>query len=108
MLETTAPEALETLEPPNAIFIGGGATGPGLIETAQTALRTHGRLVINAVTLETEALLLTAHAQFGGTLTRMQIHHACPIGYASHGGADPSFSSWRPSNPITQWTWIKP
>ena len=114
VLETTAPEALETLEPPNAIFIGGGATGPGLIETAQTALRAHGRLVINAVTLETEALLLTAHAQFGGTLTRMQIHHACPIGHAgttgdaSHGGADPRFSSWRPSNPITQWTWIKP
>ena len=103
VIEAPAPQALKNLQPPNAIFIGGGATGPGLIETARAALCTQGRLVINAVTLETEALLLQSHAQFGGTLARVDIHHACPIG-----GEDARFSSWRPSNPITQWTWIKP
>jgi precorrin-6B C5,15-methyltransferase / cobalt-precorrin-6B C5,C15-methyltransferase len=102
VIEAPAPLALNNLQPPNAIFIGGGATGPGLIETARAALCAHGRLVINAVTLETEALLLTAHAQFGGTLTRMDIQHARPVG-----GEDARFSSWRPSNPITQWTWVK-
>jgi len=103
VLEATAPQALNNLPPPNAIFIGGGATGPGLIETARAALRPHGRLVINAVTLETEALLLSAHAQHGGTLTRIEIHHARPVG-----GEDGRFSSWRPTNPIIQWTWVKP
>ena len=103
VIEAPASQALDNLLPPNAIFIGGGATGPGLIETARAALCTQGRLVINAVTLETEALLLKSHAQFGGTLARIDIHHAWPIG-----GEDARFSSWRPSNPITQWTWVKP
>ncbi len=102
VIEAAAPQALNSLQPPNAIFIGGGATAPGLIETARAALCTHGRLVINAVSLETEALLLKAHAEFGGTLTRIDIHHARPIG-----GEDARFSSWRPSNPITQWAWVK-
>jgi precorrin-6Y C5,15-methyltransferase (decarboxylating) len=102
VLEASAPEALTGLQPPNAIFIGGGATAPGLIATAQAALRPDGRLVINAVTLETESLLLSTHAQQGGTLTRMEIHHARPL------GEDERFSSWRPARPITQWTWVKP
>jgi precorrin-6Y C5,15-methyltransferase (decarboxylating) len=102
VIEALAPQSLNNLQPPNAIFIGGGATGPGLIETARAALCAHGRLVINAVTLETEALLLKTHAQFGGTLTRMDIQHARPVG-----GEGARFSSWRPSNPITQWTWVK-
>jgi precorrin-6Y C5,15-methyltransferase (decarboxylating) len=103
VIEAPAPPALNGLQPPNAIFIGGGATAPGLIETARAALCVRGRLVINAVTLETEALLLKTHAQFGGTLTRIDIHHARPVG-----AEDARFSSWRPSNPITQWTWVKP
>jgi precorrin-6Y C5,15-methyltransferase (decarboxylating) len=60
-------------------------------------------LVVNAVTLETEVVLLNAHAQHGGTMTRVEIHHARPVG-----GEDGRFSSWRPSNPIVQWTWVKP
>jgi precorrin-6B C5,15-methyltransferase / cobalt-precorrin-6B C5,C15-methyltransferase len=103
VVEAPAPQALADLLPPNAIFIGGGATCPGLIETARTALRTAGRLVINAVTLETEALILSAHARLGGTLTRIDIHHARPVG-----GDDGRFTSWRPGNPNIKWTWIKP
>jgi precorrin-6B C5,15-methyltransferase / cobalt-precorrin-6B C5,C15-methyltransferase len=103
VIEATAPEALNGLGPPNAIFIGGGATAPGLIETVQSALCPRGRLVTNAVTLETEALLVKAHAQHGGTLTRMEIQHARAIG-----SPDGRFSSWQPTRPITQWTWVKP
>jgi len=103
VIEAAAPQALNNLPPPNAIFIGGGATSPGLIETARAALLPNGRLVVNAVTLETEVVLLNAHAQHGGTMTRVEIHHARPVG-----GEDGRFSSWRPSNPIVQWTWVKP
>ena len=103
VIEATVPEALNGLASPDAIFIGGGATVAGVIEAAQTALRSRGRLVVNAVTLQTEMLLLAAHAQHGGTMTRIEIHHTRPVG-----GEDGRFSSWRPGNPIVQWTWVKP
>jgi precorrin-6B C5,15-methyltransferase / cobalt-precorrin-6B C5,C15-methyltransferase len=111
VIEAAAPGALQppyNLRPPDAVFIGGGATAPGLIETAQAALRSAGRLVINAVTLETETLLVSMHAKNGGTLTRMQIHHARSIGARSIDGEDGRFSTWQPTRPITQWTWVKP
>jgi precorrin-6Y C5,15-methyltransferase (decarboxylating) len=73
-----------------------------LIETAPAALRTNGRLVINAVTLDTEAVLLNTHAQYGGNLIRMEIHRASPIG-----GETARSLGWRPAMPITQWTWVK-
>jgi precorrin-6Y C5,15-methyltransferase (decarboxylating) len=102
VLEADAPQALDGLQPPSAVFIGGGATTPGMIATVQAALRTQGRLVINAVTLETEAVLLGSHAQHGGTLIRMDIHRASRIG-----GEAAQSLSWRPAMPITQWTWVK-
>jgi precorrin-6B C5,15-methyltransferase / cobalt-precorrin-6B C5,C15-methyltransferase len=102
VLEADASQALAGLQPPDAVFIGGGAATPGMIETVQAALRTHGRLVINAVTLETEALLLSTQAQHGGTLMRMQIQRAGPIGSEAARSL-----SWRPAMPITQWTWVK-
>jgi precorrin-6B C5,15-methyltransferase / cobalt-precorrin-6B C5,C15-methyltransferase len=98
-----APEALASLLPPDAVFIGGGATEPGVIETAQTALKSGGRLVVNAVTLDCEALLLRCHASFGGSLTRVAISRADPLG-----AADAGVLGWRPAMPITQWAWTKP
>jgi precorrin-6Y C5,15-methyltransferase (decarboxylating) len=102
VVEGAVPQALDQLAPPDAAFIGGGATTPGLIERVQAALKPQGRLVVNAVTLETEGLLLEAHAQYGGTMTRVEIHHTRPVG-----AADGRFTSWRPGNPIVQWTWVK-
>ena len=95
----TAPAALSGLEPPHAIFIGGGGSDPGLFDAAVTALRPGGRLVANAVTLEFEALLLARHAELGGSLTRIAIARADAVG---------SMSAWRPAMPITQWVWVKP
>jgi precorrin-6Y C5,15-methyltransferase (decarboxylating) len=98
VIEGFAPAALQGLRQPDAIFIGGGASDAGVIETATTALRPGGRLVVNAVTLESEALLLARHASLGGTLTRVAIARAEPVG---------GMTSWRPALPVTQWAWTK-
>jgi precorrin-6Y C5,15-methyltransferase (decarboxylating) len=91
----TAPAALEGLPPPDAIFIGGGLTTPGLLETCHKALHSGGRLVANAVTLEGEQVLIAARAEHGGELTRIEIAHAEPLG---------TFTGWRAQMPVVQWT----
>ena len=63
------------------------------------ALRSGGRLVANAVTLEMEAVLLAAQARHGGTLTRIDVARAAPVG---------TMSGWRTAMPVTQWAWVKP
>ncbi len=99
IVKGTAPAALAGLARPDAIFIGGGGSEPGVFDAAVEALGTDGRLVANAVTLEMEAVLLAAHARLGGSLTRLEISRAAPIG---------SMFGWRPAMPITQWIWVKP
>jgi precorrin-6Y C5,15-methyltransferase (decarboxylating) len=98
VIEGAAPAALKDLPQPDAIFIGGGASDPGVIDGAIAALRPGGRLVINAVTLESEALLLARHAALGGDLTRVAVAHAAPLG---------GMTGWRPALPVTQWVWTK-
>ncbi len=95
----TAPEALAGLDAPHAIFIGGGGSDPGVLDAAIVALRPGGRLVANAVTTQMEAVLLARHTANGGSLTRISVSRAEPIG---------SMTGWRPAMPITQWTWEKP
>jgi precorrin-6Y C5,15-methyltransferase (decarboxylating) len=99
IVEGKAPAALAGLLSPDAIFVGGGASDPGVLEAAIAALHAGGRLVINAVTLETEARLLARHAALGGELMRIAISRASPIGGAT---------GWRPAMPVTQWRWVKP
>jgi precorrin-6Y C5,15-methyltransferase (decarboxylating) len=90
-----APSALAGLEPPGAIFVGGGTTAPRMLETCWDALRPGGRLVVNAVTLESEAVVAAWHAELGGDLLRIAVHRAGPVG---------GFTAWRPSMPVTVWT----
>ncbi len=71
-----AGRAVRTLATPDAIFVGGGAGDAGVLDAAARALRPGGRLVVNAVTLETEALLLARHAALGGELIRIAISRA--------------------------------
>jgi precorrin-6Y C5,15-methyltransferase (decarboxylating) len=99
VIAAAAPGALAELPTPDAIFVGGGASEPGVLDTAARALRSGGRLVVNAVTLETEALLLGRHAVLGGELLRLTISRAGPIGEKI---------GWRAAMPVTQWSWIKP
>ncbi len=71
-----APDALAGLPQPDAIFVGGGASRPGVLDAALAALKPGGRIVVNAVTLETEAELLALHARLGGDLVRLAISRA--------------------------------
>ena len=94
-----APEALAGLDPPHAIFLGCGAGDDALLDAAIDALREGGRLVVNAVTLASEAALLACHGALGGELTRITLARAAPLG---------GETGWRPAMPLTQWTWTKP
>jgi precorrin-6Y C5,15-methyltransferase (decarboxylating) len=94
-----APEALADLPAPDAVFIGGGASEPGVFQTAWAALKPGGRLVVNAVTLETETLLGTLYARHGGTMRRLALSRLEAVG-GMHG--------WRAAMPVTQWVVTKP
>lgn len=93
-----APDAFAHLPQPQAIFIGGGASDKMLLDAALALLPPGGRLVVNAVTLETEAELCARHAQYGGELVRLEISRASKIG---------AFHAFRPALPVTQWSLIK-
>ena len=99
VVEGAAPVALDGLPVPDAIFIGGGGSEDGVMEAALSALRLGGRLVANAVTTEMEVVLLACQAKLGGSLTRIEIARASPVG---------SMTGWKPAMPVTQWTWVKP
>ena len=94
-----APEALDGLAPPHAVFIGGGLATGGVVETCWQALPTGGRLVANAVTIEGEQALFRFRDQNGGALSRIAVSRAEPIG---------AFSGWRPLMPVTQLAAVKP
>ncbi|MER7670304.1 precorrin-6y C5,15-methyltransferase (decarboxylating) subunit CbiE [Kitasatospora sp. NPDC096128] len=94
-----APEALTELPVPDAVFIGGGLTAPGLLDSCWAALRPGGRLVANTVTLESEALLTEWYRRHGGELVKLAVAHAVPVG---------GFTGWRQAMPVTQWSAVKP
>jgi precorrin-6Y C5,15-methyltransferase (decarboxylating) len=99
VVEGAAPAALDGLPSPHAIFVGGGASDPAVLDRVIAALRPGGRLVVNAVTLETEAQLIARHAQAGGELIRIAISRVEVIG---------GMRAFRPALPLTQWAWVKP
>jgi precorrin-6Y C5,15-methyltransferase (decarboxylating) len=103
IVQGAAPAALRGLPAPDAIFIGGGASDAGVLDAAVAALRSGGRLVANAATLQTEALLLARYSDLGGELIRIAIERAAPIGSMTS-----SMTVWRPAMPVTQWRWVKP
>ncbi|GHF29012.1 precorrin-6Y C(5,15)-methyltransferase [decarboxylating] [Streptomyces mashuensis] len=93
-----APAALAGLPAPDAVFVGGGLTVPGLLPACWEALPPGGRLVANTVTLESEALLADWYRRHGGELTRLAVAHAVPVG---------GFTGWRQAMPVTQWSVVK-
>jgi precorrin-6Y C5,15-methyltransferase (decarboxylating) len=95
LVKGKAPEILEGLQQPDAVFIGGGLGSPGLFDAAWSALRVGGWLVANAVTLESENRLSELHREYGGELARLSVHRAEEIG--AHRG-------WRALMPVTQWS----
>jgi precorrin-6Y C5,15-methyltransferase (decarboxylating) len=88
-----APDVLSG-DAPDAVFVGGGLTVPGVVERCWAALRPGGRLVANAVVAETEAEVLRYRGLYGGELTRVQVSRSAPVG---------RFTGWRAAMPVTQW-----
>lgn len=95
----TAPAALAGLPEPDAVFVGGGAQEPGLLESAWSVLKPGGRIVVNGVTVETEVVLIAARERWGGSLTRLSVERLDRLG---------SMHGFRPAMTVTQWTAVKP
>ncbi|BBZ60890.1 precorrin-6Y-methylase [Mycolicibacterium monacense] len=94
-----APESFDGVPQPSAVFIGGGLTRPGLLDGCVDALPPGGRLVANAVTAESEVVLVQWYSKMGGELRRYQHYRGEPVG---------TFTGWRPAMPVTQWVVVKP
>jgi precorrin-6Y C5,15-methyltransferase (decarboxylating) len=93
-----APAALASLPGPDAVFIGGGVTAPGVVDACWDALATGGRLVAHAVTIESEQVLVASQRRLGGSLTRISVARAGELG---------RFNAWRPAIPVVQWAATK-
>jgi precorrin-6Y C5,15-methyltransferase (decarboxylating) len=96
--QARAPEGLDGLPAPDAVFIGGGCNAV-VLDRVWAALKPGGRLVANAVTVETEALLLSSHARLGARLARIGVERLDAIGNR-HG--------FRPAMTVTQLVAVKP
>jgi precorrin-6Y C5,15-methyltransferase (decarboxylating) len=99
LVEGEAPGALAGLPEPDAIFIGGGVTAPDMLETCWSHLKKGGRMIVNAVTIQSEATLVAWRALHGGEMTRIGVAHAQPLG---------AFDTWRQALPITLLHAVKP
>ncbi len=97
LVDGKVPETLDGLDAPDAIFIGGGLSRE-VFAAAWEALRPLGRLVANAVTLESEAVLIALHREFGGDLVKIAASRVEALG---------PLSGWKPLRPVTQWSLIK-
>ena len=98
LIDGYAPAALEGLNPPDAIFIGGGISEE-VIDYCLKALKPNGRLVVNGVTLESEVLLAKMLQIHGGELQRIGIQTIQPLG---------DLQAWKNAMSVTQWSWNMP
>jgi precorrin-6Y C5,15-methyltransferase (decarboxylating) len=98
IVEGEAPDVLARLDAPDAVFVGGGLTYPNMLPTCWAVLKPGGRLVANAVTLEGESRLAEWYAKHGGSLVRIHVSEAEPLG---------AFTGWRPHMPVTQYAAVK-
>ncbi|MCX7567112.1 precorrin-6y C5,15-methyltransferase (decarboxylating) subunit CbiE [Sulfitobacter sp. F26169L] len=94
VVQGVAPDALEGLTPPDVVFVGGGLSF-ALLEWLEVHLPAGTRIVANAVTLESEALLAQTHARLGGDLLRIELAQAAPLG---------KLRGWKSSYPLVQWS----
>lgn len=99
IVAASAPEGLVGLAQPDAVFVGGGVSRPGVLEACWAALPSGGRLVANGVTAEAEAALLAFRECYGGDMTRIAVSRLAPVG---------GFHGWHPLMPVTQYAGWKP
>ncbi len=94
LVTAQAPAGLAGLPEPDAVFIGGGAS-EALLRALWSLLPEGTRMVANAVTLESETLFSKWSANKGGTLLRIELAEAGPLG---------SRRGWRAAMPVVQWS----
>jgi precorrin-6B C5,15-methyltransferase / cobalt-precorrin-6B C5,C15-methyltransferase len=94
-----APASLAGQEAPDAVFIGGGMGIPGVFETSWAALKSHGRMVANVVTLEGELHLVDLQEKHGGDLVRLDVSYLARIG---------PLRALKPRMAVLQWRAVKP
>lgn len=94
LIDAVAPDGLAGLDAPDAVFIGGGLSSE-TVDACLSVLKPHGRMVANAVTLESDQVLTACHDRHGGSLVRLSVARAEPVG---------SFHGWKPFMPVTQWS----
>jgi precorrin-6Y C5,15-methyltransferase (decarboxylating) len=99
VIEGSAPSTFRDLSSPDAIFIGGGLLDNAMFDACWAKLRSGGRLVVNAVTVASQARLASLEDTYGGELVRISIERAAPVGRVL---------GWRPLMPVTQWAVVKP
>jgi len=97
LLDGFVPAALTGLPAPDAVFIGGGLSEE-TFAACWSALRPLGRLVANAVTLDSQALLVDLHRRFGGDLVQIAVSRVEALG---------GLSGWKPMRPVVQWSLVK-
>ena len=91
-------EALDLLSGmPDAIFVGGGVSAPGLLQAAWRRLRPGGRLVANAVTALSAAALEQFQQDYDGELIILAVQNKVS-----------KVSLFEDKAPITQYIGIKP
>lgn len=93
IVEGDALSLLDSLPDPDAIFIGGGASRE-VIAKCWARLGVGGRIVVHAVTVETEVVLAEAFKKFGGQLSRISVEVSAPIG---------RLTGMSPYRTVTQW-----
>jgi precorrin-6Y C5,15-methyltransferase (decarboxylating) len=86
--------AISELASPQAVFVGGGADAD-LLRQVWARLGPGARLVVSAVTVETEHLLLDAQARWGGELVRIGVEAIAPLG---------RYRGWVPARPVVLWS----
>lgn len=89
-----APEALDGLPTPDAVFVGGGGSSD-TVERCWSSLAPGGRLVVHAVTQETELVVTTCWQRHGGELTRISVEQLERIG---------RYHGWKPARAVVQWS----
>ncbi|KAA0969544.1 precorrin-6y C5,15-methyltransferase (decarboxylating) subunit CbiE [Aureimonas fodinaquatilis] len=93
----SSPLMLTALPPADAVFVGGGLSEE-LLALLWANTSTGTRIVVNSVTLESDALLTQQAGRFGGGLCRFAMSSAEPLG---------NLRGWKAARPITQWIVVR-
>ncbi|TCJ29431.1 precorrin-6y C5,15-methyltransferase (decarboxylating) subunit CbiE [Nocardioides jejuensis] len=95
VVEGAAPASLDALPTPDVVFVGGGLTADGVFDACWAALPKGGRFVTNAVTLESQALVMRLQKEHGGELVKIDVARTTPVG---------GFTGWRAAMTVVQWS----